>query len=230
MPRRSVSHQELEYYRAHFREALREDGVVCLECGAICRALPQHVWRHGLPADQYKAKWGYNRGTGLVVPAHSEALRQRALARRLGAFRPPNALAMANEARRLASHPERAERRLAKAAAGRARFAAGWRPRRKKVPDEAVRVLLGEGLTSRQIAARTGLSYTSVRRRLQALGLLPLRPTATDAELLALRRAGLSAPEVAARTGLSASTIRNRIGALRRRGLLPAPGQNERAS
>jgi hypothetical protein len=28
--------KELAYYRDHFREAVQKDGVICLECGAIC--------------------------------------------------------------------------------------------------------------------------------------------------------------------------------------------------
>jgi ROS/MUCR transcriptional regulator protein len=38
-----VSGKELTYYRAHFREAIQKDGVICLECGAIFKYLPGHL-------------------------------------------------------------------------------------------------------------------------------------------------------------------------------------------
>lgn len=147
--------------------------MVCLECGRLFQALPQHVWRHGLPADDYRAKWGYNRQTGLVTPAHHETLRRLALARNLGAQVPPERIRMAQEARRRNQPPDRLEGRLAKAAAVHALHAAGRHPRRRrKVDDARLRALHGDGLTSREIAARTGVAYTTVRRRLRALGLV----------------------------------------------------------
>jgi hypothetical protein len=41
-----VSGKELTYYRAHFREAVQKDGVICLECGAAFKFLPQHLRKH----------------------------------------------------------------------------------------------------------------------------------------------------------------------------------------
>ncbi len=61
--RRSVSAQELDYYRHHFLEALREEGVVCLECGGLYKTMGRHVAKHGLILDAYREKWGYNRQT-----------------------------------------------------------------------------------------------------------------------------------------------------------------------
>ena len=37
MQRSTLAAQGLAYYQASFREAVREDGVVCLECGALRR-------------------------------------------------------------------------------------------------------------------------------------------------------------------------------------------------
>jgi len=45
--RRSVSAGELAYYRSDFRAARRDDGIVCLECGAIRRTLGGHVIEDG---------------------------------------------------------------------------------------------------------------------------------------------------------------------------------------
>ena len=59
--RRAVPADELAFYRQHAREAVREDGVVCLECGALCWRLGKHVPVHGLSAAEYRAKWGYPR-------------------------------------------------------------------------------------------------------------------------------------------------------------------------
>ena len=53
--------KDLAYYRAHFREAVQKDGVICLECGAIFKYLPGHLCKHGLSSEEYRAKWGYHR-------------------------------------------------------------------------------------------------------------------------------------------------------------------------
>ena len=55
--------EELAYYRAHFREAVQKDGVICLECGSIFKYLPGHLCKHNLTSEEYRAKWGYNRTT-----------------------------------------------------------------------------------------------------------------------------------------------------------------------
>lgn len=52
MRRPVVTPADLSYYRAHLRQAVREEGVVCLECGAVRRAIPQHASVHGLTAAQ----------------------------------------------------------------------------------------------------------------------------------------------------------------------------------
>src|SRR3990170_2732200 len=74
----TVSAEELALYRQDIRRAVREDGVVCLECGALSWRLGGHVRVHGLYFAAYRAKWGYPAEARLVlsVPAH---LRRRPL-------------------------------------------------------------------------------------------------------------------------------------------------------
>lgn len=77
MARPAVSAQELAYYRAHGREAVREDGVVCLECGAVEGRLGSHIAVHAITLAGYRAKWGYPRAARLAVPPPLEAARRR---------------------------------------------------------------------------------------------------------------------------------------------------------
>ena len=90
----------LLYYRAHIREACQNDHVICLECGLTFKSLPQHLGKHHLTNDEYKARWGYNRTTPLVARITWRGLRQRALAMNLAAYSPPHALRKALKARR----------------------------------------------------------------------------------------------------------------------------------
>jgi len=225
---RLVSPEELEYYRTHFLEAIREDGVVCLECGTIHRALGLHLrLRHSMEVDPYKQAWGYNRETALMIPALVRAYREKALAMDLHSKSPPDAFLKAQEASRRYPRSYRREARLKGAAKVRERIAAGWRvAAQKKVGDEMLRAVAAEGLTVKEIATRLGLrSVPYLRGRLIALGLLPppQRPI-PSAELLALRKAGLWPSEIAARTGMTASAVSERFEKLRRRGVeVPSP-------
>ncbi len=220
------SKEALAYYRAHFREAIREDGVVCLECGVVLRFLDPHVRRrHGMPLDDYKAKWGYNKETALVTPALAAVWRQHAIARNLPALVPPGGLPKAWEAFRRSRSPLRLERRLNASDAGKARFARGWRPPNKRVEDETLRGLAAEGLTARQIAERVKMHPVAVRTRARRLGLQlspPPRPVYPDAEILALSRGGHRPAAIAARTGLRVGTVRYRLLRLRQ-GVRTAP-------
>lgn len=223
-----MSPEELEYYRTHFLEAIREDGVVCLECGTMHRALGLHLrLRHGMEVDPYKQAWGYNRQTALMIPALVQAHREKALAMDLRSKSPPDAFLKAQEASRRYPRSYRREARLKDAAKVRERIAAGWRvAAQKKVEDETLRALAAEGLTVKEIATRLGLrSVRYLRGRLIALGLLPppLRPIPSG-ELLALRKAGLWPSEIAARTGMTPSAVSLRFEKLRRRGIeVPSP-------
>jgi predicted transcriptional regulator len=49
--------KELAYYRAHFREAVQKDGVICLECGAFFKFLPGHRQREIV--EQVKSELGF---------------------------------------------------------------------------------------------------------------------------------------------------------------------------
>lgn len=229
MYRRSVSAAELEYYRAHFLEALQEDGVVCLECGAVFQAVGSHIRRHGLIAEDYRDKWGYNRQTSLVTDALQEAFRQRAITRGFGLFDPSEARLKAVAARRGVSPPPlRAEGRLNLGAAVRARYTAGARPASLKVEDETLRALASEGLTFRPIATRTGLDRSQVRKRIRALGLIgpaiaPRLLKASNATLVALGGEGLWASQIAALTRMATGAVRARLRRLRRGGVAVPP-------
>ena len=122
----------LVYYRAHIREACQNDHVMCLECGLTFKSLPQHLGKHYLTDDEYKAEWGYNRTTPLVSGMTLRGLRRRALAMNLAAYSPPHALRKALKARRGRRSPYRPEQRLAQINAARNRIAVGLRLRRPK--------------------------------------------------------------------------------------------------
>jgi len=122
----------LLYYCAHIREACQNNHVICLECGFMFKSLPQHLGKHHLTGDEYKAKWGYNRTTPLVAGTTWRGLRRRALAMNLAAYSPPHSLRKALKARRGRRSPYRPEQRLAQIDAARNRIAVGLRLRRPK--------------------------------------------------------------------------------------------------
>ena len=84
--------QELAYYRAHFREAVQKDGVICLERGSIFKYLPGHLCKHNLSSDEYKAKWGYNRTTPLERLWTRRKKRRNTLSMKLGSLCPRGSL------------------------------------------------------------------------------------------------------------------------------------------
>lgn len=240
-PRARVSREELISLRARFREAVRDGGAVCLECGRILRSLPQHLGKHHLTVEDYREKWGYNRGNPLMVPDLVEWKRQWAIAKNLAAFGPPGILQKAHEVLRVRRPPVRREARLNRSDSAKSLPGGGWRRHNLKVPAETLRALVQAGLTLRQIAARAGLRPANVWRRLRALGLVAARPVrspihAKDAGLLALRRAGLWNSEIAERTGMKVATVSARLERLRKRGVAvptpvrPVPNARRRAS
>src|SRR4029077_16303950 len=115
------------YYRAHFREAVQKDGVICLECGAIFKYLPGHLCKHNLSSEEYRAKWGYNRRTPLERLSTRRKKRRNAIAMKFGSLAPRNAHQKATKAGRGHGLPYRPERRLVTTEAARARVAAGFR-------------------------------------------------------------------------------------------------------
>ncbi len=227
--RPAVSPEELAYLRAHFRESVRDDGVVCLECGAVRRSMGAHVRMHGLSIKAYRARWGYGRQNPLVVPSLSELRRCLAIEHNSAAWLPSDALAKALAARRGVPSPHRLEIRLSQLEGASARVASGWRQPHLRERDEHLRGLVLEGLTLRAIAARLGHTERHVRKRVRQLRLegpgIPQPPRkVTDAELLALRQAGLWNVEIAMRTGLRPNSVSGRLEKLRKLGIaVPTP-------
>ena len=107
MPRRrttAVSRKELAHYRTHILEALREDGVVCLECGHLYQGLANHLRLHRLTGQAYREKWGYSRGRALIAPAVHDRMSQVAFDRNLPALSPPRILLCSSEGRQQDRH------------------------------------------------------------------------------------------------------------------------------
>jgi DNA-directed RNA polymerase specialized sigma24 family protein len=232
--------KELAYYRAHFREAVQKDGVICLECGAIFKYLPGHLCKHNLSSDEYRAKWGYNRTTPLERLITRRKKRRNALAMKLASLSPHGSIKKAIKAKRGRALPYRPESRLIQTEAARARVASGLRqvPQRH-VPNDGVELskedrqvlsLRNRGLWPSEIAALLGIRVQSVRWRLERLtkaGFTFPPPSAprpiphrkvTDDELLTLARSGLSIPEIAVKVGMATPTVHKRIKRLQERG------------
>ena len=65
------------------RRSVHHDYVVCLECGWRGQTLRRHLTsRHGLSADQYRARWKLSREHPITAPSYSE--RRSGLAKELG--------------------------------------------------------------------------------------------------------------------------------------------------
>jgi DNA-binding NarL/FixJ family response regulator len=225
--------KELAYYRAHFREAVQKDGVICLECGAIFKYLPGHLCKHNLSSQEYKAKWGYNRTTPLERLSTRRKKRRNALAMKLALLSPRGSIEKAIKAKRGRAWPYRPESRLIQTEAARSRVAAGFRRvEQRHVPNDGLELsredrqvlsLRNRGLWPSEIAALLGIRVQSVRWRLERLTkagfTFPPRTAprpiphrkATDHEVLALARSGLSIPEIAARLGMSTASAHRRI-------------------
>jgi predicted transcriptional regulator len=72
------------------RQSIRQDYVVCLDCGYRGKTLRRHISsRHGLSADEYLKRWGLRQDHPLTAPAYSE--HRSALAKQLGLGRKPGA-------------------------------------------------------------------------------------------------------------------------------------------
>ena len=68
------------------RRAVTEDAIVCLLCGGAFRQLTNtHLRAHGMTADQYKRRFGYNRRRALMCAALRRAYAERALRTELAA-------------------------------------------------------------------------------------------------------------------------------------------------
>ena len=72
------------------RQSVRQDYVVCLDCGYRGKTLRRHISsRHGLNRAEYLRRWGLQPDHPLTAPAYSE--RRSTLAKQLGLGRKPKA-------------------------------------------------------------------------------------------------------------------------------------------
>jgi predicted transcriptional regulator len=70
------------------RQSVRQDYVVCLDCGYRGKTLRRHInSRHGLSADEYLKRWGLRSDHPMTAPAYSE--HRSAMAKQLGLGRKP---------------------------------------------------------------------------------------------------------------------------------------------
>jgi len=175
---------------------------MCLECGLTFKSLPQHLGRHHLTNDDYKAKWGYNRTTPLVAGSTWRGLRRRALAMNLAAYSPRHALRKALKARRGRRSPYRPEQRLVQIYAARNRIAVGLRLRRPK--------------------------KKNISQRATAVLTAKIKITEADRRILLLRKKGLWASEIAAVLDLKVSAIHDCFDRLRKIGLSIPPASGLR--
>jgi hypothetical protein len=155
---RVIRPAELAYYRSHFLEALGDDAVVCLECGALLRDVKPHAWKlHGVTADQYRERWGYNRTNPLIVPSLSAKLRQMAFDQNLPAKAPRHSIDVAQMVRAQLHLPQRRERRLQHSTVIKGLVKAGKVPVfQNRVDDETLRSLAAENLSVRDMAPAQG--------------------------------------------------------------------------
>lgn len=72
------------------RQSVRQDYVVCLDCGYRATMLRRHIsTRHSLNPDEYLKRWGLRRDHPLTAPAYSE--QRSTMAKQLGLGRKPKA-------------------------------------------------------------------------------------------------------------------------------------------
>lgn len=64
------------------RQSVRQDYVVCLECGYRGQTLRRHLAGHGLSVAAYRARWKLSPEHPVVAPAYRE--RRSQLARQIG--------------------------------------------------------------------------------------------------------------------------------------------------
>jgi ROS/MUCR transcriptional regulator protein len=200
-----VSGKELTYYRAHFREAVQKDGVICLECGATFKFLPAHLCKHNLSSHEYRAKWGYNRTTPLERLRTRRKRRRNALAMKLWRFSPRSSLQKATKAIRGRPWPYRPESRLNQTEAARARLAASLR----------LAELKGNENNEKRLRHIRSSTQTAASR---------FTPSKEDRKILSLRKRGLWASQIASRLGIDVRSVLWRFQRLTRNGFtIPRP-------
>jgi predicted transcriptional regulator len=78
------------------RQSVRQDYVVCLDCGYRGLVLRRHInVRHGLNPNEYRQRWGLKNNHPLTAPAYSE--RRSSVAKALGLGRKPASRIMAEK-------------------------------------------------------------------------------------------------------------------------------------
>lgn len=76
----SASRRALSGLRADPRQAVQQDSIHCLVCGGVFRQLTNtHLRSHRLTADEYKRRFGYNRGRPLMCSALRRLYADRAV-------------------------------------------------------------------------------------------------------------------------------------------------------
>jgi hypothetical protein len=197
-----VSSKELAYYRAHFREAVQKDSVICLECGLTFKSLPQHLGKHELSSHEYRAKWGYNRTTPLERLSTRRKKRRNALAMKFAQLSPRSSLQKATKAIRGRPWPYRPEARLNQTEAARARLAVSFRLAKLKPKSKSHRHLRPSAPTA---ASR-------------------FKTSGKDLKIVSLRRKGLWASQIASRLRIDVRSVLCRLQRLRQRGFtIPRP-------
>jgi transposase len=200
--------KELAYYRAHFREAVQKDGVICLECGSIFKFLPGHLCKHKLSSDEYKAKWEYNRTTPLERLSTRRKKRRNAIAMKLWTLAPRDSQQKAIEAIRGHRWPYRPESRLIQTEAARARLAASFRLAKLQKKDKIMKKEKGD--RHAYISKRSAVSHFKLCKE--------------DRQILSLRKKGLWLGEIASRLGLGVNSVLWRLKRLRHQGFtIPRP-------
>jgi len=77
---RQAPRLRLAALRADPRQAVQQDSIHCLVCGGVFRQLTNtHLRSHGLTADEYKRRFGYNRGRPLMCRALRRLYADRAV-------------------------------------------------------------------------------------------------------------------------------------------------------
>src|SRR5580692_12957054 len=84
--------EELPTPAVSVRRSVKQDYVVCLDCGHRGKTLRRHISRqHGLSRDEYRERWGLRNDHPLTAPAYTE--RRSTMAKELGLGRKPKAQA-----------------------------------------------------------------------------------------------------------------------------------------
>ena len=70
------------------KKSIRDDHLVCLECGKKFKSLKRHLMsHHGLTPDEYRTRWNLKSDYPMVAPAYAE--RRSKLAKEIGLGRKP---------------------------------------------------------------------------------------------------------------------------------------------